>query len=94
LHQRALRSFDADNFHDFNFHPGYLFKLQIIRDIDSSTFQTSVALLSSISKRDVIPIQHYRIEHPTICFSLDVAHYSGHLEVIELAISLQELIYV
>ena len=94
MHQHALRSFEPHNFHDFNFHAGYLFHLRIIGKVDSSTFQTSIALLASISKRYVISIHHYRIEHPTIGLSLDVTHHCSHLEMIELLIPLEKLLYL
>ena len=79
----ALRSFESHNFHDFDVYSAYLFRLRVIGKIYPSTFQASVEFFAAILKRDVISVQHDRVEYPAILLALHVTHHFCRIELIE-----------
>jgi len=81
-----LSSLKSHNFHDVDANSGYLFRLRVIGEIYPGTFQAPVEFLATIFKRDVISVQHYRVEYPAILLALHVTHHSCHIELIEVRI--------
>jgi len=84
----SLSSFESHDFHDFDIDPSDLLCHWIVGNIYSSAFQISVQLLTSISEWNVVPVQQYRIQHPSIFRALNVTDHCGHLEMIEASILL------
>ena len=79
----SLRSLEAHNFHDLDLHTGHPLGLRVIGQVDPRALQASVTLPTAIFERDVISLQHDRIEHPAISFALHMADDSRHVELIE-----------